>query len=149
LESSRKPFGLRGPLLAGMLSLSLVLAPGIGASAFGDEMAPVALQSLAPIVKKVQSAVVNISVRERGNVADEDDNSDNNDNDDNAGRGSMPGSPYNDFLRKFFEQQGINPDNQVPQPRVEHMALGSGFIIDPAGYVVTNNHVVEQAAKSP
>ncbi len=33
------------------------------------------------------------------------------------------------------------------QGQVQRMALGSGFIIDPSGYVVTNNHVVENADK--
>jgi serine protease Do len=49
------------------------------------------------------------------------------------------GSPFEDFFRHFREQQrhGDRSDRVV--------ALGSGFIVDPSGYVVTNNHVVEQA----
>jgi len=49
-----------------------------------------------------------------------------------------PGSPFEEFFRHFREQQN--------QGRPEHVrALGSGFIIDASGYVVTNNHVVDQA----
>jgi serine protease Do len=49
-----------------------------------------------------------------------------------------PGSPFEDFFRHFREQQG--------QGGTEHVrALGSGFVIDASGYVVTNNHVVDQA----
>src|SRR6185312_5514347 len=34
-----------------------------------------------------------------------------------------------------------------PNPNVQRIALGSGFVIDPSGYVVTNNHVVQNASK--
>ena len=51
-------------------------------------------------------------------------------------------------LEEFFRQFGgpFTPQGMVPEPREMH-ALGSGFIIDPAGYVVTNNHVIDGATK--
>lgn len=52
-----------------------------------------------------------------------------------------PGSPFEDFFKDFMERQGRNPD---AAPR-KATALGSGFIIDPAGLVVTNNHVIADA----
>jgi serine protease Do len=60
-----------------------------------------------------------------------------------------PGSPFEQFFKDFLNRnrqgQGGNGggDNQ-PAPR-RAQSLGSGFIIDAAGYVVTNNHVIEGA----
>jgi serine protease Do len=47
-----------------------------------------------------------------------------------------PGSPFEDLFRDFLEQQGT--------PR-KVTSLGSGFIIDSAGIIVTNNHVIDEA----
>jgi serine protease Do len=60
-----------------------------------------------------------------------------------------PGSPFEQFFKDFLNRnrqgQGGNGggDNQ-PSPR-RAQSLGSGFIIDAAGFVVTNNHVIEGA----
>ncbi len=51
-----------------------------------------------------------------------------------------PGSPLEDFFKNFFDHQG-----QGARPPSPVISLGSGFIIDPAGYIVTNNHVIADA----
>src|SRR5579862_1232524 len=56
-----------------------------------------------------------------------------------------PGSPFEDFFEEFFKNRrgGQNGDN-APSPRRVN-SLGSGFIIDTAGIVVTNYHVIKDA----
>ncbi|NUB07274.1 DegQ family serine endoprotease [Azospirillum sp. Vi22] len=62
---------------------------------------------------------------------------------------TLPDSPLRDFLEDLIRRQaphrGEGPD-AAPRGRPAR-ALGSGFVIDPTGYVVTNNHVVENADK--
>lgn len=48
-----------------------------------------------------------------------------------------PGSPFEDLFKDFF-------DNKSPQKR-KATSLGSGFVIDDSGYIVTNNHVIGNA----
>ncbi|MBN8530568.1 MAG: DegQ family serine endoprotease [Alphaproteobacteria bacterium] len=57
-----------------------------------------------------------------------------------------PGSPLEEF-RDFFEQfrQGMPEDGEGGANSREVFSLGSGFIIDPSGIVVTNNHVIAEA----
>jgi len=48
-------------------------------------------------------------------------------------------SPFDDFFERFF--------GQIPQREFKQRSLGSGFILDRKGYIVTNNHVIENADK--
>ncbi len=50
-----------------------------------------------------------------------------------------PGSPFEEFFKEFFDQ------NRPEQRQRRATSLGSGFIIDASGYVVTNNHVIQDA----
>jgi serine protease Do len=60
---------------------------------------------------------------------------------DQGAPGGLPPSALDEFLRRFFDQQG-----RKGAP-FSSTALGSGFIVDPSGYVVTDDHVVENADK--
>jgi serine protease Do len=55
------------------------------------------------------------------------------------GRGT---EEFEEFFREFFERRGGGGE---PPPRHRQNSLGSGFIIDKTGYIVTNNHVIEGA----
>ena len=80
-------------------------------------------QSFADIVEDLMPAVVNISISSTVQ--------------------NPPGiqmSPFEDFLEEFMER-----DEKEPSKKRRVSSLGSGFVIDPSGIVITNNHVVENA----
>jgi serine protease Do len=128
---------------AGAVAMLAVVAIGFAAP---RAIAAAPPEGFAHLVEKVKPAVVNIASTEK--VAQTN----------RGGRQfqippGMRGTPFEDFLRRFFDQQqfgrGDNDDDEyaTPGPRREATALGSGFIIDASGYVVTNNHVVANADK--
>ncbi|MGV4795145.1 Do family serine endopeptidase [Rhizobium sp. F40D2] len=86
--------------------------------------------SVADLAEGLLDAVVNISTSQ--NVKDDE------------GVGPAPrapdGSPFQEFFNDFFDKK---QGNKGPNHNVS--SLGSGFVIDPAGYIVTNNHVIEGA----
>lgn len=56
-----------------------------------------------------------------------------------------PGSPFEDFFNDFFNRRGENgpgPQRRGPQ---RSNSLGSGFVVDAEGIIITNNHVIQDA----
>ena len=159
LSKTRLPRLTRGRAAAAAFGLgaTLALTPMVWAenptaaspTAPQTMTSPVALiqqQSFAPLVKKVLPAVVNISVTQKAGadqMADEQDQG--------APFQGFPNSPFDEMLRRFFDQQnpggGGHQFPQTPESQPRRIALGSGFIVDPSGYIVTNNHVVGDAGK--
>ena len=58
-----------------------------------------------------------------------------------------PGSPFEEFFEEFFKnRRGQGGDDQTPNRSPRRVnSLGSGFIVDAAGVVITNNHVIAEA----
>src|ERR1700682_2819830 len=96
---------------------------------------------IADVAEKVIDAVVNISTSQTVEAKGGGD-----------GRGAMPqlppGSPFEEFFDDFFKNRrggpGGNSKGGELTPRKTN-SLGSGFIVDTAGVVVTNNHVIADA----
>jgi serine protease Do len=69
---------------------------------------------------------------------------DDDDEDQDGGQGSQTPPPgFQDFFNRFFG----GPDQGGDDGGGVRESLGSGFIVDPKGYIITNNHVVDKADK--
>ncbi len=90
---------------------------------------------LADLVDSVAAAVVNISATQT--VEDKSAQQDVPD----LPKDLPKGTPFDDMFEQFFKNRGFNG---VPRPH-KMSSLGSGFVIDPSGIVITNNHVIGDA----
>ncbi|MGM0418782.1 MAG: Do family serine endopeptidase [Thermodesulfobacteriota bacterium] len=80
-------------------------------------------QNFSELAKHAEDAVVNIRTVKKGEASRQPF--------------SQGNDLFDEFFKKFYED--------LPQKRFEQKSLGSGFLIDSEGFIVTNNHVVEDA----
>ncbi len=128
-QTRREGFAVRRPggaLRAAALLLALLLVP-VGA----PTAAPSGPPGFADLVARVAPAVVNIATRKVAPARSEAP----------SFPQVPPGSPFEEFFKEFFDRDR----EQQQQQQRRSFSLGSGFIIDPEGYVVTNNHVIADA----
>ncbi len=138
-HSLAKRLGLVSALAVGLAAGAALAPPGpmfwSGGEARAEAVKPFGgPASFSPVVKAVAPAVVHIEVTQRAASADGPSAKD------------MPPAMREYFERFFGERM---PHGQPGQrgPQQPRMGLGSGFFIDAAGYIVTNNHVVAGADK--
>lgn len=102
-------------------------------------------ESFRSVAKKVGPAVVNIKAT-RGSKKPKMQLRGRRRNEPPPQQDEEGGGPYDDPFREFFERFGMPFPHGMPDPGPQ-TSLGSGVIIDKAGYVVTNNHVVDGATE--
>ena len=132
----RYAYAITGALLLGGATATIALQPGLAQTAQNE---PGAIQVAAPrggapmsfadMVARLQPAVVNISTKQT--IVQK------------AQANPFAGTPFGDLFGQFG---GGGGQNGAPVKR-EGASLGSGFLISPDGYVVTNNHVISPGAQ--
>jgi serine protease Do len=134
-----EPSRLRNRILTSTAVLSLVAAGAIGegaltaphtaraAAVVASDLKSPAMPSFAPLIARVKPAVVAVKV----NIVHQSDW---------TGRFDNLPPEIQRFFKQFGEQNGI-PAN----PRSLIMGEGSGFFISSDGYIVTNDHVVQES----
>jgi serine protease Do len=127
---------IRNPIIprAGRFGLAIFAAAAIAWPALTGSAAARGPDSISDVAEAVIDAVVNISTKQTVDMSS------------NAVPQLPPGSPFEEFFEEFFKnRRGQGGPGGAPQTPRRVNSLGSGFIIDASGLVVTNNHVITDA----
>lgn len=130
-QKARLSLAQRLTQVAGALALSMIVVMPMvrPAAAKGGP------DGIADVAEKVMDAVVNIKATQKAAQR-------------NVPMPQLPpGSPFEDLFNDFFNKRGGpgGPNGGQGGPQQRSSSLGSGFVIDPSGIVVTNNHVIADA----
>ena len=129
---TRTRIALMAALLAGTALGSFALPITHATAQTAPISAPAAtpLPGFSGLVTKVRPAVVTITSTERVTAQE-------------SGSPFPPGSPQDQMFRRFFQR----PQGSGRSEEHAAKALGSGFVVDAEGHIVTNNHVIDGATK--
>ncbi|MEO0329613.1 MAG: DegQ family serine endoprotease [Pseudomonadota bacterium] len=117
-------------MLAAGVAVVLALSPAVVGNF--DHAKAQGPASVADLAEGLMSSVVNISTAQKVE----------------QNRPNLPiprvpeGSPFQDFFNDLFPQNPNGENNRSPRTR---QSLGSGFVVDPKGVIITNNHVIANA----
>ncbi|PTM61488.1 Do family serine endopeptidase [Phreatobacter oligotrophus] len=139
---------------SGLAAASLALSLGAGLALSPPAATPATARQaidLSDLAERVMDAVVNISTSSRVDTAPGQ----------RPGQPPQgrrpgqpqqpgPGAPFDELFEEFFRRRGENPPGgpngqQQQQPQRRQSSLGSGFVVDASGIVITNNHVIDNA----
>lgn len=89
-------------------------------------------ENISDVAEQVIDAVVSISTKQSVDLR--------------SGAPNLPpGAPFEEFFEEFFKNKRGQNGQPTPPAQRRVSSLGSGFIIDPSGLVVSNNHVIADA----
>ena len=117
--------GLRNGFVAGFMAIAVAIPVFMPVTPAIARAAP---ESFADLAEKLLPAVVNISTTQTITASSDE-------------RALPPGTPFEEFFKEFEDR--MRPNGEPRSRRAQ--SLGSGFIVDKAGYVITNNHVIRDA----
>jgi serine protease Do len=119
-----------GSKLLTKLSVAAVLTAFVFATPHVTRAQTRGPDNVADVAERVQSAVVNISTSQNVNPSQ------------SVPMPQLPpGSPFEEFFEEFFK----NKNDGDPKRQRKVSSLGSGFVVDASGIVITNNHVIADA----